>query len=121
MTAVILSYIFMVLFLTDPTLTIKDAQKVGPMLYRMPKVYFVAVATSPWYGRRHDLLLFVCRLSGHATASCLDFCFLWPQSPARRCPFVSTLFRASLIRSSCRAQKWSWPTSSTGVEPSRYE
>jgi len=39
MTAVILSYIFMVLFLTDPTLTIKDAQKgVGPMLYRMPKV-----------------------------------------------------------------------------------
>ena len=48
MTAVILSYIFMVLFLTDPTLTIKDAQKVGPMLYRMPKVYFVAVATSAW-------------------------------------------------------------------------
>ena len=78
------------LFLTNPKLTSRDAEKdIGPMLYRMPKVYFFVgylclVAGTTFY--------FLCMVDGHATSACLVTCFVLMVLPT----FVA-LYRASHI------------------------
>jgi len=90
MTATIMSYIFMVLFLTNPKLTTKDAKKgMGPILYRMPKVYFLVGYLSCVGG---TTCYFLCMISGHATAGCLVICLL-----SMVFPVFLALYRASLI------------------------
>ena len=62
------------------------------------------------------IYFFLCMLSGHATASCLGFCFL-ASLPLGVALFVSTLFRASLIVPSTEVELaheqhgWSHPAS----------
>jgi hypothetical protein len=79
MTSCMMAYIFHVLFLTNPKLTSKDAMKdIGPVLYKMPKVYFAIgylclVAGTTFY--------FLCMVDGHATSACLAACFLCMVSP----------------------------------------
>ena len=72
MTACMLSYIFMVRLL-NPMTTKDVVHDVGPMLYRMPKVYFIVGYISLVAGMT---FYFLCMVDGHATSLCLFACFI---------------------------------------------
>lgn len=72
MTACMLSYTFMVRLL-NPMSTKDVVQDVGPLLYRMPKVYFVVGYVSLVAGMT---FYFLCMVNGHATSLCLFACFM---------------------------------------------